>query len=125
MRDAFSLLEVLIAIGLIALTTTLAAPNIIRLLDRYEAQQALSVAAAVIFDARIQAITTGLNVTVNEHSPLLADLETLWRLAPGSSIEISHSGRCSAGQIILENNSNRHNFEVTDHNCSVVHMHSS
>lgn len=120
MQSGFSLLEVLMAIALIALTTTLAAPNVIKMLDSYEARQARDYSETTIFNARVRAITHGVTVRLDSDTRLPTHIDQSVRLLTGTNIEVSPSGRCSDGIIVLGKNDRRYEFQIRSERCEVI-----
>lgn len=103
MKPGYSLLEVLIAIALIALATGLAAPALIGGMDRQKSRLALSAMEAGLTGLRYDAVLSAAPVEISEDDIAL-HFEALpegWRILTETPIRISAGGVCEEGALVL------------------------
>lgn len=101
-RAGYSLLEVLLAVSLIALAGTIAVPSLINSLERREARTALSALEAGMTGLRYRAVlsATPLEIAPEEISAAFPGLPEGWRVTADAPLKLSAGGLCD-GEAVL------------------------
>lgn len=96
MRAGYSLLEVLMAVALIALAAAVSFPAVISGFERYERRQALSQVRASLIDLRTRAVLDGRPVTLEADAALAAPstLPEGWRAVLDDQLAVTAAGLC-------------------------------
>lgn len=103
MRPGYSLLEVLLAVALIALVTAIAAPSLISGLERREARLALTALEAGITGLRYDAVLAAapLDIAPEALTAHFPALPAGWRVIAEAPFHISAAGLCSGALLTL------------------------
>lgn len=103
MRPGYSLLEVLMAVAIIALAAAISIPAILAGFERYERRQAVSQVRAALIDLRTDAVLDGAALTLAEGDPLGDDgaLPNGWRVRAATPVAISPAGLCDSARLTL------------------------
>lgn len=102
LRAGYSLLEVLLAVALIALAAAVSAPALMSGFERYEREQAESMIQGGLIDARTRAVLGGAAVSFDPQ--ILsgnADWPGRWRVGDSDPVLINAAGLCEAGSIMI------------------------
>lgn len=101
-RAGYSLLEVLLAVSLIALAGTIAVPSLINSLERREARTALSALEAGMTGLRYRAVlsATPLEIAPEEISAAFPGLPEGWRVTADSPLKLSAGGLCDGNTLL-------------------------
>jgi len=110
MRPGYSLLEVLLAVALIALAGAIAAPPLIAGLERREARLALTALEAGMTGLRYEAVLAAapLEIAPEDMGARFPALPDGWRVTADAPLSISAGGLCKgAVTLILSSPDNR------------------
>lgn len=101
-RAGYSLLEVLLAVSLIALAGTIAVPSLINSLERREARLALSALQTGMTGLRYRAVlaATPLEIAPEEMSAAFPGLPEGWRVTADAPLHISAGGLCDGNTLL-------------------------
>jgi len=103
MRAGYSLLEVLLAVSLIALAGSLVVPSLINSLERREARLALTLLQAHMTDLRYQAVldATPLEISPEDINSRFPGLPEGWRVSADTPLKFSAGGLCDGEAILI------------------------
>tara|TARA_R110001606_G_scaffold110684_4_gene236873 strand:- start:2418 stop:2795 length:378 start_codon:yes stop_codon:yes gene_type:complete len=103
MRSGYSLLEVLLAVALIALVSTIAAPSLINGLKQREVRLALTALEAGMTGLRYDAVLAAapLEVAPEALTARFPDLPPGWRVTAEAPLRVSAGGLCDGGEFTL------------------------
>jgi len=103
LRAGYSLLEVLLAVSLIALAGSLAVPSLINSLERREARLALTLLQARMTDLRYQAVlnATPLEISPEDINSRFPGLPEGWRVSADTPLKLSAGGLCDGEGILI------------------------
>jgi len=101
-RAGYSLLEVLLAVSLMALAGSIAAPSLISSLERREARLALSALETGMTGLRYRAVlaATPLEIAPEEINAAFPGLPEGWRVTADAPLKLSAGGLCD-GETLL------------------------
>lgn len=103
MRPGYSLLEVLLAVALIALVGTLASPSLINSLKQREARLALTALGAGVTSLRYEAVLAAapLEIAPEGLTARFPDLPQGWRVTAEAPFHVSAGGLCDGAVLTL------------------------
>lgn len=103
MRSGYSLLEVLLAVALMALVGTMAAPSLINGLKQREARLALTALDAGLTSLRYQAVLAAapLEIAPDSLTARFQDLPQGWSVTGEAPLRISAGGLCDGAELTL------------------------
>lgn len=115
------MLEVLISIALIALTTSFVAPNLIKMLDRHEIERIEQLIEASIYDLQMHASINGtnINVTTAMLSRSLQSWPELQQVEILTPLHINSAGQCNPSSLRVTSSGATYVVNIEDRTCSI------
>ena len=115
----FTLLEVMLVVGVLGVLATLAAPSFTRLIEKWRVQQTVEIMKSTLYFARSEAIKRGGGIGIEKHPKTtagcsLANTNEEWGCGWFVFVDNNQTGKWNAGEEILQT-------YTTPTNVNVIH----
>lgn len=119
LRPGYSLLELVVVVAIIGVAAGVAAPSLIRTIERNETHAAVRAVDRVIAEARVDAFTTAVPVSPAELSRRIGQaLPQGWSHELGGAPRFDESGWCPGGRLVVTTpRQRRWGFELPEGGC--------